>query len=438
MDWYVKNEIKLIFSILCQHIIYIDIMALGPKTVGLGITGVVLLLLLITAIVLAIVYGVKYGQAIKDKDALQASIDKMTADNNKILLGKQSTLDAQVKASVNIQNELLNCSSKLGTCSSDLNKCNANLNVYETDMTKCVADLDASNSLNTSLQTDLDACNTGKTQCTNDLKACDTGKAACMTDLGACNAAKTACSAQLIACKTPPTVVPVETTPARTSLSAFTFVQGYDYPGSDIKNTELIDKPEDIAKICSATMGCQGFNTHGWIKKDLKPHSQVAWKSWEASNPKRGFYILNSLASTYSPKAPIPEAAPEFINYKFSNAGNYCLDVTSAKMEDGAYINAGGCNTSQSQFFYLNNATKQLKAKHSGKCVTAGATGGSIATQKTCGTTADQKWTKVPNTDGTFTLKNDSNSLCLTSTGSNWGNVTTTACTNANTQKLKN
>jgi hypothetical protein len=235
------------------------------------------------------------------------------------------------------------------------------------------------------------------------------------------------------------------TTSVAPALDSYAFVQGYDPVGSNVftaARSDIANNPVELAKVCSATAGCQGFNTNGWFKKDIVPNSKTAWGKW-TTEANKGAYILKTLAPTYAP-TPIPAAAPTpavslpaYINYKFPSAGGYCVDVAGASKNAGARIDGWDCGSVEHQYFMLDTTSKQLKAKHSNMCLGAGATAGNV-TQQICDASATQKWTKVANTDGTFTLKNDGNSLCMTLSGGKDSNVTTAACTNANNQKLKN
>lgn len=404
-------------------------------TLGLGITVGILGLLFITTLVLAIVYGVKYTNEKKAKDELQANYDTCSKK-------KCPTCPTCPTCPEDLTEKLETCIASLAESKDNYEKCDSKLTICNAKTCPtcpvCPAEkvCPPENVCPVDKTAELTKCNT-------DFTAYKTANpATCSPALTKCNADYIACDGKLKTCVTPtaaPATPPTAPVPVPPALDSYVFIQGYDLVGTDVftaARSDIANNPAELSKVCSATSGCQGFNTNGWFKKAIVPNSQKAWAKW-TTEANKGSYILKSLVATHAPTAA-PAPAPAFISYRFPEVSNYCLDITSGKLEDGVYVNAGGCNTSPSQLFYLDSNTKHLKAKHSGKCVTAGTTSGSIATQSTCKTDAKQRWNKVSNTDGTFTLKNEDNSLCLTAADRNWSNVTITPCTNSKYQKFKN
>ena len=57
--------------------------------------------------------------------------------------------------------------------------------------------------------------------------------------------------------------------------------------GNDIKNAGTTD-PKQLVELCAQDSKCLGFNTNGWMKKELKPRDK--WDKW-TSDKKKGFYV---------------------------------------------------------------------------------------------------------------------------------------------------
>lgn len=87
------------------------------------------------------------------------------------------------------------------------------------------------------------------------------------------------------------------------------FAQGLDSTGDHADN--IISPPPsmgddqlsipEMKKLCLATVGCVGFNTNGWYKRDLLPIED--WRRWTTEDqPDKGFWYLSNATFTGLPR----------------------------------------------------------------------------------------------------------------------------------------
>jgi len=86
----------------------------------------------------------------------------------------------------------------------------------------------------------------------------------------------------------------ITSTPSPTIEYKYKFFQGLD-PGPYDFGTQkrnLIDKVDDLKKVCNETPECLGFNTNGWIKWKIPPKTE--WNFW-TEQPNQGMYIKENV-----------------------------------------------------------------------------------------------------------------------------------------------
>jgi len=112
-------------------------------------------------------------------------------------------------------------------------------------------------------------------------------------------------------------------------------------------------------------------------------------------------------------------------NHQFVVANNnLCLDVYGSSSNAGAVIDQWTCNGQANQQFQFVPATGgygELRAQVSGQDVVAGSTaqGTPNIVQGPPGTTAAGLWQPLPQTDGSYELRNQASGLCLDVYGAN-------------------
>jgi len=112
-------------------------------------------------------------------------------------------------------------------------------------------------------------------------------------------------------------------------------------------------------------------------------------------------------------------------NHQFVVANNnLCLDVYGSSSNAGAVIDQWTCNGQANQQFQFVPATGgygELRAQGSGQDVVAGSTaqGTPNIVQGPPGTTAAGLWQPLPQTDGSYELRNQASGLCLDVYGAN-------------------
>lgn len=85
------------------------------------------------------------------------------------------------------------------------------------------------------------------------------------------------------------------------SLSNYTFHPHMDSEGSNITHKQMLaNKHVALGKACDALPGCKGFNTEGWLKKNIKPMEE--WSNWSADSNK-GLYIRHGPGNNAEDKA---------------------------------------------------------------------------------------------------------------------------------------
>lgn len=79
---------------------------------------------------------------------------------------------------------------------------------------------------------------------------------------------------------------------------------GYPVCGTLTDKGEVPHKTmADIAAICNATAGCEGFNNNGWLKGCLPPRCPGGLKGLEPTAP-------SNLYTKIGPPEPVPPPAP--------------------------------------------------------------------------------------------------------------------------------
>lgn len=66
----------------------------------------------------------------------------------------------------------------------------------------------------------------------------------------------------------------------------YEFIQGMDSGGKNIR--KISGTTDQMKQACTTDTACNGFNTSGWMKRDLTPRS--TWTRW-SNNPSAGFYL---------------------------------------------------------------------------------------------------------------------------------------------------
>lgn len=67
----------------------------------------------------------------------------------------------------------------------------------------------------------------------------------------------------------------------------YTFFQGIDYGGNDIRKSNNENNFKELSKECDEAEGCVGFNTNGYLKRIAKPGTQTKW----TDDSSKGFYL---------------------------------------------------------------------------------------------------------------------------------------------------
>ena len=82
---------------------------------------------------------------------------------------------------------------------------------------------------------------------------------------------------------------------------------GYAVCGTLTSKGEVPHKTmDDIAAICNATAGCEGFNSNGWLKGCLPPHCPAGAKGLEPKAPSNLYTKIDAPKPLPPPAPPVP------------------------------------------------------------------------------------------------------------------------------------
>lgn len=98
----------------------------------------------------------------------------------------------------------------------------------------------------------------------------------------------------------------------------------------------------DIAAICNATAGCEGFNSNGWLKGCLPPRCPAGLKGMEPQAPSNLYTSIDAPKPLPPPTPPAPVPDIEDAFYPTEEQGQLqdaeIPDVVSADPESGSCV----------------------------------------------------------------------------------------------------